>query len=170
MPSSTFEIESYKVTADPRGYRTYELFVISPAMYHGIRTRATVSFYPENKVPSTQGWAFNVGGLNFNGVSVYGHADEKYFETMYHVLQTEDPVSFRYGYNAGDSTTRSLYDFRLTTADEPTGEGMSEQALQALVSAGELDLDEMDAEQLGVEDVDVLRPTEDFADIEQTSN
>lgn len=170
MPSDTFEIESYSVTQRPRGYNTASLFVTSPAMSHGVRTRATVFFYPESKVPTNIGWAINVGGVNFDGITIYGYADEKYLETMYHVLQTEDPVSFTYGYNAGDTTTRSLYDFSLTTADEPTGEGMAEKAHQALVSAGELDLDEMDAEQLGVEDVDALRPTEEFDDIERMSD
>lgn len=171
MPSYTFDIESYELIADPRGYFTYRLFVTSPAGYHGIRTRAHVLFVPESKLPSNQGWAYNVGGLNFDGITIYGYANEKYFETMYHVLQTEDPVSFRYGYLSGDSTTRKLYDFAITTADEPTGEGTAEtaMALQPLVNAGELDLEKLDAEELGVEDIHVLEPMEDVPDIEVTA-
>jgi hypothetical protein len=169
MPSETFEIQSYEVTASPRGYATYILSVISPA-FHGIRTRAYIYFHPENNLPTTIGRAINVDTWNFQDSRIYCWADEKYLESMYHVLQTEDPVSFRYAYDSGETSSRRLRNFDLTTGKEPTGEGMAEQGLQMLVNAGELDLDEMDPEQLGVEDVDVLRPTEDFADIEQTSN
>jgi hypothetical protein len=90
--------------------------------------------------------------MSLDDVTVYAWADEKYFDSMYHILQTEDPVSFRFGYSSGTRNSSDLDWFSLTTADEPTGEGFNERALHSLVSAGEVDLDEVDAELLGVED------------------
>lgn len=167
MPNESFPIESYRVTADPRGYFTYTLSLTSQEMFHGLRSRAIIFFVPESDLSSTQGSVIIPGGSE--DLAIYALADEKYFETMYHILQTEDPVSFKYGYRSGESRTRQLYDFYLTTADEPPGEGLTERGLRVLIEMGELSLEEMDADEFGVEDLDVLRSTEDFVTSESTS-
>ena len=167
MPSDQFEVESYELTVDPRGYVTHIIFLTSPAMSHGIRTRAYINFLPASKLPSALGWAFNVGGLNYDGITAYCYADERYFDAMYHVLQTEASVTFEYGYQTA-SSTGELYDFRITTAAQPTGEGLVEAAALPLVAAGELDLDALTPQDLSVEDVEILRPAEG-TDIEVTA-
>ena len=165
MPNESFPIESYRITADPRGYFTYVLSFTSEEMFHGTRSRAFVFFVPESDLPSTP----VIIPRGSEDLAIYALADETYFETMYHILQTEDPLSFTYGYRSGESRTRQLYDFYLTTADEPPGEGLTERGLRILIEMGELSLEEMDADEFGVEGLDALRSTEDFATGESTS-
>ena len=152
MPTQDFEVESYDLTVRPRG-TPYEIFLTSIRFFHNTRSRAVIRFVPaESSIFGSDFIGYAVGLMSLDDVTVYAWADEKYFDSMYHILQTEDPVSFRFGYSSGTRNSSDLDWFSLTTADEPTGEGFNERALHSLVSAGEVDLDEVDAELLGVED------------------
>jgi hypothetical protein len=140
MPGvGSFEIESYTVTVLPRRIiTTRSLLLQSVAESHGIRHRATISFEPDDQIRAEFGTAYNVGGLNFNGVTVYAYAPTSSFEPSYHVLQTEKPVYFKYFHLDSPDTTKQLYWFSIGTDAEFLGEGHSDPNAVSIIARAEI--------------------------------
>ncbi len=124
MPDQTFEVETYTVTV--RGITNTgiprRISISSPAAAHGIRTRANLNFWESD--PSNKGNVRNVGGLNFDGITINANMKKSDYDHIYHLLQTEKPVKVRYFYSsAGDTTTKSLSALYVFSGDEFPGEG-----------------------------------------------
>lgn len=153
MPTNSFEVEEYEVRVSPREYITRRMTVRSPVMSHGIQNRALLAFF-ENP-PTSEGVATNVGGLNYDGQTVYAYFDDDSFEEMYHLLQSEAPVYFHYGYQNGSTTTRDLYSADLRTTAEEVGEGFTDPNVEHLVTMNVLSVE--DAKRIGIDDVSLKR-------------
>ena len=125
MPGmGSFEVQGYSVTVIPRRLITTRSLSLRSVTYsHGIVHRATLYFYQDGDAGADYGYAYNVGGLNFNGVDVYIYAEQSNFESTYHVLQTEKPVYFKYWYYDSTNTTKKLFWSQVTTDLEFVGEG-----------------------------------------------
>jgi hypothetical protein len=125
----TFQVEQYTVTAVPRRLvTTRSLFLVSTPAFHGhIISQATLTFYPSGTgAPQEYGTAYNVGGFSAVGPSIYVNAEHENFDLIYHLLQTEKPVYFKYYYIDTTSTTKQLYWANVTTDPEFVGEGLKD--------------------------------------------
>lgn len=117
-----FVIEAYTLTVGRNnGGRFARLFMTSPTMSHGIVNRGSLSFR-ENQA-GLGGNVFNVGGLNFNGISVYADLPFADFDRIYDAVRSESPVSLRYYHASGSTTTRALNAVYVATGEEIPGEG-----------------------------------------------
>lgn len=128
MPSGNFQVESYESTVRGRfGNARRRIDVVSPGLSHGIRNRALLFFYEAGTLPPNEGFAYNVGGLNFNGITVIGYLPLSDFEAVRTILQTEAPVTVNYYYkdlaSSPSSTTKELTGIIVGTDKEPPGEG-----------------------------------------------
>jgi hypothetical protein len=133
MPIVTFDVESYTVSAHEQmqsttgSYRT--LALVSTALAHGIRTRATIFFF--DTASATSGVVTNVDQPNFEGQRAYAYCRKPDFPGWYDLLRNEQPLKCTYAYDgaAFDANTpsRSLYWIQLYTGvAEPPGEGPEE--------------------------------------------
>ncbi|MEA5388823.1 hypothetical protein VB779_18565 [Haloarculaceae archaeon H-GB11] len=177
MPLDQFEIDTYELTIDPRDRSTTRTIRIdSTPFFSGIRNRAFLNFYRPGDVPTQLGWAFNVGGLNRNGITVVASMDVESYDDIYTTIQSESPVFFRYGYASSGfpPTTRQLTEFAVTTEPEPPGEGPGEEsaelAIRAFIAHGQLDPDEVQPSMAGCDDreeLEVLADADSEAEYEE---
>ena len=129
MPNETFEVETY--TINVRGITNTNvprrISISSIALAHGIRTRAHLAFWDSD--PPNKGSVFNVGGLNFNGLTINGNMKISDYEHVYHLLQTEKPVKIKFWYSsAGNTTTKNLTTLHIFSGDEFPGEGTEDDS------------------------------------------
>lgn len=139
MPAGTIPIEKYTVrvarsTASPSARIT----ISGPVLAHGIQNTATLYFFPS--YTALNGWATNVGGLNYDGIDVLAQIPFADFDRMYDLLRNEAPVQLYYSYGTSGSTTKPLTVVALETGNEPPGEGPEdadavEQTIAAYVKA-----------------------------------
>ncbi len=96
-------------SSSPRAIRA--IYIQPHSSYEGTIQFAYLYFIP----PAS-------GGLTVSSTDrrVYAHLDEKDFRDMYHVLQTESPTYFDW-----EDGVR----FRITTDEEPPGEGCRDTSL-----------------------------------------
>jgi hypothetical protein len=135
MPAGTIPIETYTVrvarnTATPSARIT----ITGPVLAHGIQNTATLYFFPS--YAELNGWAINVGGLNFDGIDVLAQIPFADFDRMYDLLRNEAPVQLYYSYGSSSSTTKPLSFLALETGDEPPGEGPEDaDAVESTIAA-----------------------------------
>lgn len=117
-----FVIEAYTLTLGRSSSGRYaRLFMTSPTMTHGIVNRGSLSFRQSHT--ALGGNVYNVGGLNYNGISVYANMPFDDFDRIYDALRGESPVRLRYYHASGTGTTRTLNSVYLATGEEIPGEG-----------------------------------------------
>jgi hypothetical protein len=142
MPVASFPIKSYTVrVARNRSVKFARLEISGPVQTHGIQHRATLYFFPT--YGNLSGHAFNVGGLNFDGVHVMAQIPFEDFDRMYDELRNEAPLHLYYTYGTSSNTTKPLNLVALASGDEPPGEGPEdtdsiETAITAIISASGL--------------------------------
>ena len=117
-----FVIEAYTLTVGRNnGGRFARIIMTSPTMSHGIVNRGSLSFR-ENQT-ALAGNVYNVGGLNYNGLSVYASLPFTDFDRIYDAVRSESPVLLRFYYASGSTTTRTLHAVYVATGEEISGEG-----------------------------------------------
>ena len=130
MPSLTFEVESYTVLATQAGNTANgawrNLYLTSPNLGHGIRSRASVYFFEGGS--TTLGVVVNVDQPNYNGLTAYSYCRKADFADWYDMLRNERPVNCTCHYAGPDydpnQPNRQLSSIQLYTgAQEPPGEG-----------------------------------------------
>ncbi len=121
-----FVIEAYTLTLGRTASgRFARLFVTSPTMSHYIVNRGSLNFREGQS--GLGGNVYNVGGLNYNGISVYADLPFDDFERIYDAVRSESPVSLRYYYAPGSTTTRALRSVFVATGEEIPGEGPEDE-------------------------------------------
>ncbi|MCL3862350.1 hypothetical protein [Actinotalea sp. K2] len=126
MPSGTIPIVSYTVrVARNTSTQFARITILGPVLSHGIQNRATLYFFPS--YGQLNGWALNVGGLNFDGIHVLGQVPFADFDRMYDLLRNEAPVQLYYTYGTSSSTTKPLNLVAVETGNEPPGEGPADE-------------------------------------------
>ncbi len=121
-----FVIEAYTLTLGRNSSgRFARIFVTSPTMSHGIVNRGSLRF--RESQTGLGGNVYNVGGLNYNGISVYGELPFGDFDRIYDAVRSESPVSLRYYYGPGTTTTRALQAVYVATGEEIPGEGPEDE-------------------------------------------
>lgn len=103
------------------GGRFARLHFTSPVMSHGIVNRGSLNF--RESETGIDGNVFNVGGLNFDGITVWGALPFNDFDRIYDAVRSESPVSLTYYYSGGSTTTRDLLAAYISTGEEIPGEG-----------------------------------------------
>ena len=125
MPSNQFEVKQYEVQIQPHyGFNPYDIHLFGPEMSHGIQHKAALDFEDD---PDDDGHVSNVRAQNYEGHQVSAMIDTAFFDRIYRVLQTEDPVNFHYWYESDDSTYRDLSSAQVMTSEEPIGEGLQDE-------------------------------------------
>jgi hypothetical protein len=82
------------------------------------------------------GHAFNVGGLNFDGIHVLAQIPFDDFDRMYDELRNEAPLHLYYTYGTSSNTTKPLNLVAIDSGDEPPGEGPEDaDSVETLVTA-----------------------------------
>ena len=138
MPTATIPIETYTVrVARNTSVPFARITLTGPVLSHGIQNKATLYFFPT--YTSFNGWASNVGGLNFDGIRVLATIPYADFAQMYDLLRNEAPVQLSYTYGSSTTTTKPLSLVSLETGNEPPGEGPEdedsvEQAIHAFLA------------------------------------
>ncbi len=134
---ASFDVETYQISvaASSADSAQPRMLYVSPAMTHGIRNRAWVYFRPNQSGladESSIGYAFNVGGLNFDGITLSVNISSSMFDDVYTITRTESPLRVIWYYKdlpgAPDSTTKLVTSFRVGTLDEIPGEGNADAA------------------------------------------
>jgi hypothetical protein len=121
-----FVIDAYTLMLGNNGTgRFAQLFMTSPTLSHGIVNRGSLRFR-ENATGLT-GNVYNVGGLNFNGISVYADLPFEEFDRIYDAVRSEAPVSLRYYHASGSTTTRARRAAYVATGEEIPGEGPEDE-------------------------------------------
>ena len=144
MPTATMSIETYTVrTGRSTSTPSAVLTLAGPVLSHGIQNNATLYFFPS--YAQFAGWGLNIGGLNFDGITVIATIPFDDFPRMYDLLRNEAPVQLHYNYGASSSTTKALTYLDLRTGNEPVGEGPEdedavESAIQGLLAARTIEL------------------------------
>lgn len=145
MPVATIPVATYSVQAGANTVQPFCWIKISgPVLAHGIQNDATLYFSPA--YTDLTGHVLNVGGLNFDGITVLAMLPLSEFDRMYDLLRNEAPVQLYYTYANGSTTTRPLHLVAVRTGDEPAGEGPADDdevqhAITALIKATTVDLD-----------------------------
>ncbi len=127
-----FEIETYSVTCGEGGFDWFptidrRIYVESPDLSHGIRYRASLEFGSKPAAWENLGVALNVGGLNFNGVTMFVFLPPDRYAHIYDILRSEKPVRLLYSLrdlpgNPG-STTKYITRAAVGSGPELPGEG-----------------------------------------------
>lgn len=126
MPTATIPIETYTVrVARNTSVEFARITIAGPVLAHGIQNTATLYYFPG--YTELNGWATNVGGLNFDGIHVIAQIPFTDFAQMYDLLRNEAPVQLYYTYGASTTTTKPLNLVSLETGNEPPGEGPEDQ-------------------------------------------
>lgn len=121
-----FVIKAYTLTlGSNNGGRFARIYLTSPIMSHNIVNRGSLSFR-ENQTAMT-GSVHNVGGLNYNGISVYASLPFEEFDRIYDAVRSESPILLRYYYAPGPTTTRALQAVYVATGEEIPGEGPEDE-------------------------------------------
>lgn len=122
---ANFQIESYTVRVGrTTTVPSARVLLSSPVMSHGITNTALLFYSPTYSELS--GAVINVGGLNFDGITVFGLIPFEDFDRHYHVLQTEAPLSLDYSYGSSESTTKPLNSVFIRSGLEVPGEGLED--------------------------------------------
>ena len=117
-----FVINAYTLTLGRNASgRSARIFMTSPTMSHGIVNRGSLSF--RESQTTLGGSVYNVGGLNYNGLSVYASLPFEEFDRIYDAVRSESPALLRYYYASGSTTTRALQAVYVATGEEIPGEG-----------------------------------------------
>ena len=127
MTSNSFEVKNYEVQIQPHPWWkdiAYDIHLEGPRVSGDVQHGAALFFVPsdpedEGEVEIDAEYSESGGGHQVTG---FLHVD--FFDRIYRVLQTEDPVTFYYTYEWGDADHRDLFSFQLLTSDEPLGEGL----------------------------------------------
>ena len=126
MPVGTIPIASYTVqVARNTSTQFTKLTIAAPVLAHGIQNTATLYFFPS--YAELNGWATNVGGLNFDGIHVIAQVPFGDFARMYDLLRNEAPVSLYYTYGTSTTTTKPLHLVAIQSGEEPPGEGPEDE-------------------------------------------
>ena len=121
-----FVIQHYTLTVGRTASGRYaRLYLTSPTMTHNIINRGSLTFRETSA--GISGNVFNVGGLNFDGISVYASLPYSDFESIYDAVRSESPISLRYYYGPGSGTTRPLRSVFVATDEEIPGEGPEDE-------------------------------------------
>lgn len=119
---ASFQIKTYTVRVARNTTVPFaRLLLSSPVLAHGITNTAALYYFPTYSKLS--GSVQNVGGLNFDGIHVFGQIPFEDFDRHYHVLQTETPLSLVYNYGASETTTKPLTFVSIESGLEVPGEG-----------------------------------------------
>ncbi|GJL56570.1 MAG: hypothetical protein NPIRA02_37020 [Nitrospirales bacterium] len=122
MPVASFPIKTYTVrVARNKSVPFARLTISGPIMTHGIQDRATLYFFPT--YTNLNGFAANVGGLNFDGVHVFAQIPFDDFDRMYDEIRNEAPLHLYYTYGSSSTTTKPLNLVAIDSGNEPPGEG-----------------------------------------------
>lgn len=135
MPAASFPIKTYTVrVARNTSVPFARIRITGPVLSHGIQNRATLYFFPTYN--DLNGWATNVGGLNFNGIHVIAQIPFEDFDRMYDELRNEAPLTLYYTYGSSSTTTKPLHLIAIDSGDEPPGEGPEDaDSVEASISA-----------------------------------
>lgn len=139
MGTGTIPVAQYTVQVAANTLTPFaRIQITGPTLAHGIRNDATLYFFPSYATMS--GSVLNVGGLNFDGITVIGRVPFEEFGRFYDLLRNEAPVQLYYTYGSSSTTTKPLNLVAIRTGDEPAGEGPEdadavEAAIGALVAA-----------------------------------
>jgi hypothetical protein len=127
-----FEIETYSIPCGEGGFGRFptidrRIYVESPDLSHGIRFRASLEFGPPPASWENMGVALNVGGRNFNGVTMVVFLPPDRYAHVYDILRSEKPVHLLYRLcdlpsNPG-GTTKYITRAAVGSAPELPGEG-----------------------------------------------
>lgn len=121
-----FVIDAYTLTLGRTATgRFARLYVTSPTLSHNIVNRGSLSF--RDSQTDLSGSVYNVGGLNYYGISVHANLPFEDFERIYDAVRSESPVSLRYYYASGSTTTRALRSVFVATGEEIPGEGPEDE-------------------------------------------
>ncbi len=129
---ASFEVETYTVsiTASSSDSAQPRMLLVSPDLAHGIRNRANLIFEPTPQGfidNNSNGYATNVGGANFDGITIVAWMSSGVFDDVYDLIRNESPVRvvFHYKDIPGNpsSTTKYLTSIRVGTEAEVPGEG-----------------------------------------------
>jgi hypothetical protein len=122
MPAASFPIETYTVRVARNTLVPFaRLTITGPVLTHGIQHRATLYFFPT--YTELNGWASNVGGLNFEGVHVIAQIPFDDFDRVYDEIRNETPLHLYYTYGSSSTTTKPLNLVAIDSGTEPPGEG-----------------------------------------------
>jgi hypothetical protein len=144
MGTGTIPVAHYTVQVAANTLTPFaRIQITGPTLAHGIRNDATLYFFPS--YAHLSGSVLNVGGLNFDGITVVGQVPFAEFERFYDLLRNEAPVQLYYTYGSSSTTTKPLNLVAIRTGDEPAGEGPEdadavEAAIGALVAASTVPL------------------------------
>ncbi|MCV2394248.1 hypothetical protein OEB99_08005 [Actinotalea sp. M2MS4P-6] len=144
MPVATIPVHRYSVQTGANTVQPFSWIKVSgPVLAHGIQNDATLYFSPS--YTHLSGHVLNVGGLNFDGITVIAMIPFSEFDRMYDLVRSEAPVQLYYTYASGTTTTRQLNLAAFRSGDEPAGEGPEDDdavaaAVSALVAASTVDL------------------------------
>jgi hypothetical protein len=135
MATGSFPIERYTVrVARNRSVPFARINLSGPVLAHGIQNSASLYFFPT--YTGLNGAVRNVGGLNFDGISVFAQIPFEDFDRMYDELRNEAPLTLYYTYGTSTSTTKPLNLVAIDSGDEPPGEGPEDaDAVEALFSS-----------------------------------
>lgn len=135
MPVATIPVESYTVrVARNTSTQFAQVTIAGPVLAHGIQNTATLYFFPT--YDELNGWATNVGGLNFDGIHVVAQIPFADFPRMYDLLRNEAPVQLYYTYGSSTTTTKPVNLVAIETGNEPPGEGPADaESVEAAISA-----------------------------------
>ena len=93
---ASFNVENYTVSVGANRHDRYDpsIRLTSNDLSHGIRNRANLVFAP---VPTSIannnaiGYLLNVGGANFNGITVVAYLGGAAFDDIYSIVRNEKP-------------------------------------------------------------------------------
>jgi len=126
MPAATMPIETYTVrVARNTSTQFARITLAGPVLSHGIQSSATLYFFPTYS--ELHAWAVNVGGLNFDGITVIAQIPFGDFPKMYDLLRNEAPVQLYYTYGSSGTTTKPVNLVSIETGNEPPGEGPEDE-------------------------------------------
>jgi hypothetical protein len=138
VPLISFDVESYTVQTTQTGVTANGAWryvnLVSPALAHGIRTRAAIFFFTTT---NSLGVVTNVNQPNFNGITAYAYCLKPDFAEWYDILRNERPLKCELSYEGPDydpnKPSRQLYSISLYTGTpEPPGEGPEEVQVRTL--------------------------------------
>lgn len=119
MEKLNFQVESYRVRSR-RESRV--IFLEGVKLAHGISNKAYLRFNEGSSLPDSLGDVTNVGGLNYDGLTLNANFHIRDFADTYKVLQTEKPVYVFSTYPSSGGEVRPLSFLEIGTYDESVGE------------------------------------------------
>lgn len=135
--TDSFEIDDYEVQIQPYnwGDAIYQIHLDGPMRSDGTQHGAALNFVPEepDEVGEVELYAEYSEVPGGNQVTAYVHVD--FFDRIYRVLQTEDPLTFYYSHGGmwhegsadDDDDEYDLWSFQIYSGEEPIGEGLRDE-------------------------------------------